>query len=400
MRSHSTPPAIPPVVWLLGWVSFFTDTASEVIFPLLPVYLTTVLGARALAIGVIEGVAEATAGLLKLAAGRLSDRLRRRRAIVIAGYALSSMVRPLVALAVSWWQVLAVRLADRVGKGVRGAPRDALLASVAPPAMRGRVFGLQRSMDHAGAMVGPLLAALFLWWRPGGYRTLFLLTIVPGLVVAALVTRVPPDEAPDRTPSTAAAAVIGWRALPPQVLAVLGVLALFTLGNSTDAYLLLHLSASGVPAAALPLLWSGLHLVKSSTSALGGGLADRFGRPALLVSGWLVYAAVYVGFASVSSVGPLVALFLAYGLSFGLTEGAERALLADLAPGVLRATVFGLHGLVTSAGALAASVVCGVLWEWRGPQAAFGTGAALALLAAALIGPAARPGVVRYTGGL
>ncbi len=383
-------PRIPPVAWLLGWVSFFTDTASEIVYPLLPVFLTGVLGARPLALGLVEGVAEATAGLLKLVAGRLSDRLQRRRAIVIAGYALSSIVRPVIALTTAWWHVLLVRFADRVGKGVRGAPRDALLAGAAPAAVRGRVFGVQRAMDHAGATIGPLLASAFLWARPGDYRTLFLLTALPGAIVVALVTRVPRDapRVPPGTPGVAAGA--GWRAVPRSVLAVLGVLAVYTLGNSTDAYLLLHLSNAGVPVAALPLLWSGLHLVKSATAPVGGALADRFGRTSLLAAGWGVYAAVYLGFATAGSPALLVPLFLAYGLSFGLTEGAERALLADLAPGGLRATVFGLHGLVTSAGTLAASLVCGVLWEWHGPSAAFATGAALALVAALAIGPAAR----------
>lgn len=381
---------MPPVAWLLGWVSFLTDTASEVIYPLLPVYLTAVLGARPFTLGVIEGVAEATAGLLKLAAGRISDRLRRRRAIVIAGYALSSIVRPLVAVAASWWQVMAVRFADRVGKGVRGAPRDALLADVAPPGMRGRVFGLQRAMDHAGAMVGPLLASAFLWWRPSDYRLLFLLTIVPGLLATGLVMHVPRDDPRLARSDRDADAATNWRAVPGGVLAVLGVLAVFTLGNSTDAYLLLHLSGSGVPVAAIPLLWSGLHLVKSASSVAGGALTDRFGRPVLLAAGWLVYAAVYAGFAGATSALVLVTLFLVYGLSFGLTEGAEKALLADLAPASLRATVYGLHGLVTSAGSLAASLVCGALWEWLGPPAAFGVGAGLALAAAMSIGPATR----------
>jgi MFS family permease len=381
---------MPPVAWLLGWVSFLTDIAGEVIYPLLPVYLTAVLGARPFTLGVIEGVAEATAGLLKLAAGRISDRLRRRRAIVIAGYALSSIVRPLVAVAASWWQVLAVRFADRVGKGVRGAPRDALLAEVAPPGMRGRVFGLQRAMDHAGAMVGPLLASAFLWWRPSDYRLLFLLTIVPGLLATGLVMHVPRDEPRPARSDRDADAATNWRAVPGGVLAVLGVLAVFTLGNSTDAYLLLHLSGSGMPVAAIPLLWSGLHLVKSASSVAGGALTDRFGRPVLLAAGWLVYAAVYAGFAGATSALVLVTLFLVYGLSFGLTEGAEKALLADLAPASLRATVYGLHGLVTSAGSLAASLVCGALWEWLGPPAAFGVGAGLALAAAMSIGPATR----------
>ena len=181
---------------MLGWISFVTDTASEAIYPLLPVYLTTRLGAGPFALGLIEGIADATANVFKLVAGRASDRWKRRRPVVGAGYALASLVRPLVALAGTWPQVLAVRFADRVGKGIRGAPRDAMLAAMAEPGERGRVFGVQRAMDHAGAVVGPLLAAGWLWLRPGDYRTLFAATIVPGLLVIALLRALPADEHP------------------------------------------------------------------------------------------------------------------------------------------------------------------------------------------------------------
>jgi len=388
---------LPAGVWVFGWISFVTDTASEAIYPLLPVYLTGLLGAGPFALGLIEGVADATANLLKLVAGRVSDRLRRRRPIVIAGYALASVVRPLVSVAGSWPQVLVVRFADRVGKGIRGAPRDAMLAAMAPPGERARVFGVQRAMDHAGAVVGPLLASAYLWWKPGDYRTLFAATIVPGLLVVALLRRLPADEGvalpASGTAVTPAANPLveglAWRDVPGRVYAVLGVLFLFTLGNSTDAYLLLRLADAGVPAASVPLAWAALHVVKSTTSVMGGWVADRFDRRVALCGGWAVYAAVYAGFATVSSPALLLACFLAYGLYFGLTEGTEKALLTDLAPGALRGTVFGLHGAATGVGLLAASLVCGAVWQWRGPGAAFGFGAVMALLAFVLIWPAA-----------
>jgi MFS family permease len=389
---------LPTGVWIFGWISFVTDTASEAVYPLLPIFLTTVVGAGPFAIGLIEGVADATASILKLASGRLSDRLRRRKPIIVAGYTLASLVRPMVALVSSWPQVLAVRFVDRIGKGLRGAPRDALLADLAPPGERARVFGVQRAMDHAGAVAGPLLAAAFLWWRPGDYRTLFALTIVPGLFVIALLSRVPADarrRAGERGTIDRDAASTAWRHVPRRVYAVLGVILLFTLGNSTDAYLLLRLSDAGLPVAAVPLAWAALHAVKSVSAVAGGSAADRFGRRLALASGWVVYAGVYAGFAVIDSLWPLVACFLIYGIYFGLTEGAEKALLADLAPTPLRATVYGLHGACAGFGGLVASVLAGVLWEYVGPAAAFGLGAALALLAGLLIWPAARPDAAR-----
>ena len=381
---------LPPAVFTLGWISLVTDTASEAIYPLLPIDLTAVIGARPAAIGVIEGVADATASLLKLAAGRLSDRLARRRAIVIAGYVLSSLVRPLLGLASTWTQVLVLRFVDRAGKGVRGAPRDAILASIAPPGMGGRVFGVQRAMDHAGAVVGPLLATAFLSYRPGDYRTLFLATMIPGLIVISLLSRVPADEPVTRPDVDDREGAGAWRAIPPRVFGVIGVLLVFTLGNSTDAFLLLRLSGAGVPTTTLPVAWSLLHVVKAAMSVVGGGLADRFDRRGVLSAGWIVYACVYVGFALATSPGVLLACFVAYGVYFGLTEGVEKAVLADLAPARLRATVFGVHGVVTGVGTLLASLIGGALWERAGPGAAFGLGAALSLLAAGLIWPVAR----------
>src|SRR5512142_2909381 len=198
-RDAAAPPAmfgLPRPVWLLGLTSLFTDSASEAIYPLLPVYLTSVLGAGAASLGLIEGLAEAANSLLKILSGRLSDRWRIRRPIVIAGYGLSSAVRPLIALVASWPQLLAVRFLDRVGKGVRGAPRDAILAACATPTTRGRIFGFHRAMDHVGAIIGPLLASLFLLLEPGRYRLLFALTIVPGALSVWMLTRVPPDARP------------------------------------------------------------------------------------------------------------------------------------------------------------------------------------------------------------
>lgn len=376
---------LPPTVWLLGWVSLLTDTASEAIYPLLPLFLTRVLGARALALGVVEGAAEAVASILKIVSGRLADRTGRPRPLVVAGYSLSSLARPLIGLAAGWGHVFALRLVDRVGKGLRSAPRDAILASVAPPAARGRVFGFHRAMDHTGAILGPLLAAAFLWAAPGQYRALFVLTLLPGLAVVALVLRVPRGGRATvaTTAESAPAPPVG--PLPVSLWRLFVVLFVFALGNSTDAYLLLRLSGLGVGAAAIPLLWSALHVVKAVSSVGGGLLADRWGRRPTMLAGWLCYACVYAGFALAETAAPVVALFLAYGLYFGLTEGVEKALVADLAPPAQRGSAFGVYNGVTGFGALGASVLCGALWEWRGPQAAFLFGAVLALLAAGLL---------------
>lgn len=405
---------LPAGVWVLGGISLLTDTATEAIYPLLPIFLTSVLGARALALGLVEGAAEAVASLLKIVSGRLADRFGRRRAFVIGGYSISSLARPFIGLATAWGHVFALRLVDRVGKGLRSAPRDAILASLATADTRGRVFGFHRAMDHVGAVVGPLLAALFLAYAPGQYRTLFLLTLVPGLAVVALVLKTPRDEPPrdaGASRSRASAEVVAgaapadghatsgdepgiaappasrgsWRQLPSPLRRLLLVLLVFALGNSTDAYLLLRLSDVGVATPLVPLLWAGLHVVKASASLLGGELADRVGRRPLIAGGWLLYAFVYAGFAWAATPGTAMALFLVYGVFFGMTEGVEKALVADLAPPALRGTAFGWYHAVTGFGVLGASVVFGLVWEWRGAAWAFGLGALLALAAATLL---------------
>jgi len=375
-------------VWLLGWVSFFTDLASEAIYPLLPAFLSTVLGAGAVALGLIEGVAEATASVLKIVSGRLSDRWRVRKPIVLAGYSLSSAVRPLMAIVTVWPHVLALRFVDRMGKGIRGAPRDAMLAQLATPDTRGRVFGLNRAMDHAGAVAGPLLASLFLFFYPGEYRTLFALTLVPGIVVILIILRVPEVVSADAGPAPArgdAAPPGRWRDLPGAFFRLETVILLFTLGNSTDAFLLLRLGDEGIPVALIPAVWAALHVVKSAASVPGGALSDRIGRRGVIAAGWVVYAIVYAGFALTESPAALVGLFLGYGLYYGLAESAERAMVADLAPPELAATAFGIHNAVTGFGALLASVVFGLVWTSFGAPVAFALGAALAITASAAL---------------
>jgi MFS family permease len=379
-------------VWLLGWVSLATDSATEAIYPLLPFFLTRVLGAGAVSLGVVEGAAEAANSVLKIMSGRLADRTRRRRPLVVFGYALSSAARPLIALAQSWTHVFTVRLLDRVGKGIRGAPRDAMLAGWTTPQNRGKVYGFHRGMDHAGAVLGPALATVFLYFYPGEYRALFALTIIPGAIAVGLMFFVREGES---------AAAVDLRAdgpsretrsasehdapLPRAFTRFMLVLALFTLGNSTDAFLLLKLTDAAGGATLVPLMWSALHLVKASMSVVGGSWSDRVGRRAVIAAGWLVYAIVYAGFAVSTSLAALLSWFLLYGLYFGLAEGTERALVADLAPESRRGYAFGIYNAVLGLGALAASVMFGAIWTAFSPAAAFGVGAGLALASSALL---------------
>src|SRR5512135_1532840 len=251
-----SPRSFSSTVWLLGWVSFFTDMASEAIYPLLPLFLTRVLGATAMSLGIIEGVAEAANSALKIISGRLSDRWNVRKPIVLGGYTLLSLVWPAMGAATSWVHVLLLRFVDRLGKGIRGAPRDALLAHVAAPEQRGRVFGFQRGMDHAGAVAGPLLASAFLYFRPHDYRTLFALTIIPGIIVVVLLLTLKESRPEEGAAAGRKAESLRWSELPARLWVLFAVLTIFTLGNASDAFLLLRMSDLGIAAVWIPILWA------------------------------------------------------------------------------------------------------------------------------------------------
>ncbi len=371
-------------VVVLGIVSFLTDVSSEMIYPLLPTFLTAVLGAGPAFLGAIEGAAESTAAFFKLMSGAWADRIRDRTRLILGGYGLSSLARPLIAAATRPWMVLAVRVTDRVGKGVRTSPRDAIIADSVAGAVRGRAYGFHRAMDHAGAVVGPLLAAGLLAGGIRDLRTVFWWATVPGFLAVLLIllgvrevpTRAPVSGEPRRGLST----------LPTGTLrAYLATLFVFTLGNSSDAFLLLRAGQLGVPAAGLPLLWVMFHLVKMTSVMPFGGLSDRIGRRQIIIAGWLIYALTYGGFALATTAWQAWALFALYGLFYGLTEGVERALLADLARPAERGMAFGWYHFVIGLGALPASLFFGLLWQRLGPQVAFGLGAALAAAAALLL---------------
>lgn len=396
---------LPRNVKALATVSFFTDVASEITYPLLPLFLSGVLGVSAAGLGVIEGFAESVSSLLRLPAGWWSDRVKRRKPLVLWGYSIAALARPLIALTTSAGQVLAIRVSDRFGKGIRTAPRDALIADSVHPSQRGRAFGLHRGADNLGAVVGPLIAWAVLTYSATELRTLFLWTALPGLISVAVVMFFVRDPKPAIWSASAAAPDHGvagagivadlasrepmgapfWR--------LLAVIFLFTLGLSTDAFLLLRASQLGVSAALIPILWAALHVVKSSSSVLAGALSDRVGRRPLILGGWSVYALVYLGFAFASVQWQAWALFLVYGLYFGMAEGPEKALVADFAPSTRRGTAYGWFNAAVGVAALPASVVFGLVWEAWGAQAAFTMGAGIAgasCLLFALLVPARR----------
>ena len=387
-------------VLALAAVSFLTDASSEIIAPLLPLFLVGTLGATVSMVGVIEGGAEALASLLKLASGWWSDRVSRRKPLIVAGYTIASLVRPLVAIAQSATQVLAIRLVDRVGKGIRGAPRDALLAASTPVEFRGRAFGFHRAADHAGAVVGPLIALACLQWLGMPVRHVFWVAAIPGalaVMVAIAFVRdprngarqtpvaLPPVAAPPVAASRNASKTASVSALPRSFWLTMIPILVFTLGNSTDAFLLLRASQLGVPTALIPLVWVLLHLVKSASSTPAGALSDRLGRRPLIVTGWVLYAAVYAGFSLATAPWHAWALFGVYGVVFGLSEGTEKALVADLVAAPRRGTAFGWYQATVGVAALPASIVFGIVWDAYGSSAAFGMGAALAIVAAVIM---------------
>jgi MFS family permease len=413
---------LPRNVVAIGLVSLLNDASSEIIYPLLPAFLAITLGASPRAIGIVEGTAESVSSLLKLFSGHFSDRLGRRKGLVVFGYGLASVVRPLLALATSWYQVLAVRFTDRVGKGIRSAPRDAMIADAASPGERGLAFGFHRAMDHAGAVLGPLigLAALKLLASDvsaptaADYKTIFLLASVPALVAMLVVIfavrethkRVatkplaPEAEAkvvvPEAEPAPAVAAKgklrLTLKGFDGNFKWFLVLVALFTLSNSTDAFLIRRAQMAGVSLGqGTLLLWAALHLSKVASSLVGGHLSDKLGRKTLIVSGWLLYAAVYLGFAFVSTSAGAWTLFLVYGIYFGLAEGAEKALVADLVLPQQRGTAYGLYNLAFGITVLPASLLMGALWDWRGPATAFAVSAAIGTTAALLLALTVRP---------
>jgi MFS family permease len=367
----------------LGWVSFFNDVSSEMIYPLLPLFLTQFLGAGVVFIGLIEGIAESISSFLKLFSGWFSDRFQKRKEVILLGYSLASITRPLMALATSSLQVLFLRSADRVGKGVRSSPRDALLSQSCRPDERGKAFGFQRAMDHAGAMAGPLITSLLLLTATKDLRIIFFLAFVPACLCVWVLFRGVTDVPGHRT-SAPSPLKLHWKGWNKRFKYFLLIVTLFTLGNSSDAFLLLRASDLGINTTSIPILWFFLHLSKTIFSIPGGMLSDRLGRRGIIILGWLIYSFVYVGFAFASEAYHIWLLFFAYGLFFGLAEGTERAWVADLVEESKRGTAYGAYYFFIGIATLPSSVLMGLIWKTLGPVWAFSFGAGMALIAALL----------------
>jgi MFS family permease len=387
---------LPRNVWAVGFTSFFMDISSEMVINILPLFLANVLGVQTSIIGLIEGVAEATASILKMFSGWLSDKLGGRKWLAVAGYGLSAFTKPFFYIAGSWGLIAGVRWADRVGKGIRTAPRDALVADSTTPEMRGLAYGFNRAMDKAGAMIGLLIAGLVVWLAQANsldltrstFQTIVLLSLVPA-VLAVLSLAI----------GTKDVAVTSQRAAPKFSLRNLGkpfnifmlIVSIFTLGNSSDGFLVLRAQNLGISVTGILVMLAIYNLVVTLVATPAGSLSDRIGRRRLIIGGWLIYSMIYFGFALAQSAWQIWLLYITYGIYFGMAFGTANALVADLVPENMRGTAFGTYHAVIGLLAFPSSLIAGILWEgigaWHGfgPSAPFFFGGSLALLATLLM---------------
>lgn len=371
---------------ILGLTSLLTDISSEMVYPLIPFFLTATLGAGPAALGLIEGIAESTASILKLLSGMASDRFRRKKAFAILGYGTSAIGKSVLYLAGSWSVVFGGRLLDRIGKGIRTAPRDALIAENAMPGEAGKAFGLHRAMDTIGAAIGVILAWWFITASPGDYTSVIMWSVVPAVLGVILLFFV--AEPRQHTTAGKPVTLASWHTLPPSLQRFLAVALLFTLGNSSNTFLLLRAADFGYSPATIVLLYLVYNLAYAGLSYPAGRWSDRIGRRWVVSAGYLLYALVYAGFAFAGDAGntwvPWV-LFSVYGLYSAATDGVEKAIIAELAPAGLRASAIGLHAMILGIGLFPASLLAGILWSAAGPTAALGLGACTGLIAAVLM---------------
>jgi MFS family permease len=373
---------IPRAVWALGFVSLLMDTSSEIIHALLPVYLVNVLGASMVAVGLIEGVAEATASIVKIFSGAISDWLGKRKLLAVIGYGLAALSKPIFPLAPSVGWLAAARFIDRVGKGIRGAPRDALIADVTPERLRGASFGLRQSLDTAGAFIGPALAIGLMWLTADDFRAVFWIAVIPAVlcVVLLLVAVEEPARAVTRRlRSPLSMAELGR--LGTAYWFVVGITVVFSLARFSEAFLILRAQAVGLPVALVPLVLVLMNVVYSAAAYPAGALSDRVNRVVVLAGGFAVLAAADLVLAFTDGLGGVAAGVALWGLHMGLTQGLLSTLVADAAPAELRGTAFGMFNLLGGLSLLAASVLAGALWQRIGPQGTFLAGAGLTALA-------------------
>jgi MFS family permease len=376
---------LPPNVWLIGVISLLNDTASDLVYPLIPLYLSSVLMAGPKALGIIEGIAEATSSILKLISGVLVDKTSRIKPWIVWGYGLAGFSRPLISIASSWVGVLGIRMLDRVGKGLRSSPRDALLAASVPPERRGLAFGLHRSMDNAGAVLGPILAAVLLGY---GFkvRDLFVISIIPAVLCLGMSLLI-------REPKNALAEVrrgkFSWnfQNLPIEFKRYLLAVVVFTLGNSSNMFLLLRARELGLPEAQVPLAWATISAIAMIFGTPLSALSDRFGRIGSIAAGWLAYGLFYLSLGFLPPGNPILlfGLFAFYGLFLAATEGVEKALVADLAPSAMLGTVYGWFNLASGIMLLPASIIFGWLYENAGATIAFEFSACCAVVSTVLL---------------
>lgn len=376
---------IPRTVWALGFVSMFMDISSEMIHGLLPVFLTTVLGASMFTVGVIEGVAEFTASAVKVFSGWLSDKLGKRKLLAVIGYAMAGLTKPVFPLAVTPFEVLLARFADRVGKGVRGAPRDALVADVTPPELRGAAYGLRQSLDTIGAFAGPLIAIGLMLLLAGDMRAVFWWAVIPAVIAVALLVLGVEDAPVNGNGARAPLQLADLRQMGGGFWLVVAIGAVFSLARFSEAFLILRGSEVGISAVYVPLVLVAMNVAYAAIAAPAGALSDRLGRERLLAFSLVILIASDVMLALVPNVVGLLAGVMLWGAHMGFSQGLLAALVADTARENLRGTAFGVFNLVTGVALLAASIVAGSLWNWIGSEATFGAGALFATVCLAAL---------------
>jgi MFS family permease len=377
--------ALNPVILVLGFVSLFTDFSSNMIVPILPLYLTSVLHVQVSSIGVIEGIAESTASILKLFSGWITDRLGKYKLLMFIGYGLSNLTKPLFALSASWNQVLMIRFSDRIGKGIRTSPRDALLADTTSKEERGKAFGFRRGMDALGAAIGPLAAFGTLAVYKNDYRLVFWLSVIPGVIAILLIVFFLKDKQHTNQEKTADLPKFSFKNLNRRFIWFTIISTLFTIGNFSDAFLALRAQDAGLLPALVPLAFFAYNFSNSIFSMPIGMLSDKIGRRPVLISGFFLFALIYFGFGIVNSVLWVWVLFALYGLYYAFTEGIQKAYIADIVPEGQRGTAMGTYNAMIGIAALPASILAGFLWQTFGPAAAFSTSSGIAILSALLM---------------